>query len=1283
MSVTFPLASNQRDVWHDQAAYHNSPIYNIGLSFCFDGEIDYKLLEKAISQLISENDALRLIFHEKNGHILQSIGEASDYTLEFIDFSSDINPNYAVQEWIKHTFQQPFFFDEKEYLSQFALLKESAKRFYLLTKYHHIISDGWSTKVVIDRLAELYNAFLSGGSSPQSTVQQNYLDFVKQEQKYFCSDTYQRDADYWLSTFPTLPPPLIKNRYPTLKKESLPKANIHRNTLNRSFYNSINQFAQDHQSSVYHVLLSALTLYFSRTSQQNEIVIGIPSLNRNGARFKEVLGMFVSVFPLTLKVDNNDNVDQLIKTCGKALREAYRHQCFPLSAICKHLEIFQHKRNSLFDLVFSYERQEYSTPFGNATISARQQFSQVARYPLTVSICEFHNLHDVDMVLEGAENAFTLQDLDLLGSRLQFILEQMIARPQTRISDIDLLPTNEKNLIFKQFNKTSTKTPFTLSVTQQFQNQVSLNPDAIAVEYLATKLSYRQLDLISNRHAHPLIHLGASSNKIVAICAPRCPEMIIGILAILKTTAAYLPIDPDTPADRIAEILLQSKAVALLCINEQKKRLSPLHPHLVILDEPLDNREDDLNTAPAGLKSDEHDLAYVIFTSGSTGLPKGVMLEHGTLSIRLRWLQEAFKITPEDRIAQTIQFNFDPSIIEIFLALTQGACLVLAPSGYQTPEAFAQFIVQQKINALALVPSGLRNLMQGLEQYTTTSLRVVCCGGEVLPAKLASEFINKTGARLLNVYGPTETAILASAYECAGEVDSLPLPIGRPIDDTRIYIVDNQLKLLPVGVTGEIVIGGEAVARGYLYQDDLTRERFLPNPYYSAPNSRLYKTGDIGYIGADGQLNFVGRIDNQVKISGYRIELGEIETLLTSHPKIRAAAVKIIENNHQKNIYAYIEAIEPQTPASETLSAELSKLLRYKLPDYMQPRTIISIDAVPIKQNGKIDYERLPNPEQISRPTKRKLPTSPLELQLVKLWADTLKTHDIGIEDNFFELGGDSLAAVTLMIKIEQLFGTRHSLSLLLENPTVFQLAEVLSQEQASIVMPLLITLSEDKTACPFYLAASGHGDIIRFTNLSEKLKGSCSLHMLQPPAPSDNYLSIEAIANAYAETILNQNEAPGYIGGFSIGGITALETARILVKLGKPPKGVFLLDTAYPRWPLKSPVLFWLLRSFSKFFHLDNTVINGRYLGVMFADPGIVTQLLAIQNHKINPFDYPVVLFISTRIKPIKFWALSKWSDIFCNLTRHSISGSHGEIFQPPHLQILANAIRTYIKNK
>lgn len=1279
MNTTFPLASNQRDIWYDQLAHQESSVYNIGGYLSIHGELNIPLLEKAFVQLILESDALRIVIHQEDGTPRQIITHnENNLYLQFVDFSNDDNPEIAAHKYLDEGFKKPFLLSKEGQLARYVLIKVNNKRYYILAAYHHIVSDGWSTTMVNARIEELYNALLEN-RPPKNPPEYQYVDYVKQEQEYFNSNAYQRDAEYWLSVIPSLPSAIIEKRYSVTQSSTLPKAHLHTFSLSRVFYNNLIVFAQNQKSTTYHALLSALALYFSRTTQQNEIVIGVPSLNRSGAKFKDVLGMFVSLSPLILNVEPASNISQLMQLCGKTLREVYRHQRFPLGDICKRLEMLRNNRDSLFDIVLSYEKQEYSQPYGNATISAHQQFSGIARYPLAVTICEFNELHDVEVVLEGAENSFTPAELEMLGNRLQLILTQMVENPQKCLSDVDLLPENEKVILFEQFNPIVEKEPFTASVIQQFQKQVTLNPDAIAVEFKKKQFSYLQLDMLSNYYVQPLINLGAKKNEIVAICLPRCPEMLVGILAILKANAAYLPINSDTPTERIAEILQQSRAVALLTISEEKKRLSSLHSNFIFLDEPFAAQENTVNTRI----SNGDDLAYVIFTSGSTGRPKGVMLCHEMLEIRLRWLQKTFQITPTDRVAQTIQFSFDPSLIEIFLALTQGACLVLAPSGFQSPKAFAQFIVEQKINAFASVPSSVRHLLQGLESYSTTDLRVICCGGEVLPPKLASEFITKTGARILNVYGPTETVILATAFECSKNDNYTVLPIGRPIDNTKIYVVDEQLNLLPIGVTGEIVIGGEAVAKGYLNQDDLTKERFLTDPFDT--EKRVYKTGDTGYIGVDGQLYFIGRIDNQVKISGYRIELGEIESLLENHAKVQAAAVNVIENNQQKTIYAYVESVNYQEK-SGALTTELSKLLRANLPDYMQPRAIILLESIPTKSNGKIDYDNLPKPEISTNVIVKKVASSSLEMQVMQAWRDTLKINDIGIEDNFFEFGGDSLAAVTLMIKLEQLLGKRYSLSLLLENPTISQLAQAIQQEKNLLnELPLLIPLSDSNPETPFYLAASGHGDIMRFTSLAEKLGDICSVTMLQPPSPSEKYITIEAIANAYAEAILSQNAPSGYIGGFSIGGIAALETARILIEKGHPPRGIFLIDTVYPRWPLKSPVLFWFFRFMSKFFNLNKFVVNGRYLGEMFNDPGIMTQLLAWQNHTIKPFDKLVVLFISTGMQPIKLWTLSKWTDVFRkhNLIRQSISGSHGEIFLPPHLNVLADAISYHIRRK
>ena len=769
MNTTFPLASNQRDIWYDQLAHQESSVYNIGGYLSIHGELNIPLLEKAFVQLILESDALRIVIHQEDGTPRQIITHnENNLYLQFVDFSNDDNPEIAAHKYLDEGFKKPFLLSKEGQLARYVLIKVNNKRYYILAAYHHIVSDGWSTTMVNARIEELYNALLEN-RPPKNPPEYQYVDYVKQEQEYFNSNAYQRDAEYWLSVIPSLPSAIIEKRYSVTQSSTLPKAHLHTFSLSRVFYNNLIVFAQNQKSTTYHALLSALALYFSRTTQQNEIVIGVPSLNRSGAKFKDVLGMFVSLSPLILNVEPASNISQLMQLCGKTLREVYRHQRFPLGDICKRLEMLRNNRDSLFDIVLSYEKQEYSQPYGNATISAHQQFSGIARYPLAVTICEFNELHDVEVVLEGAENSFTPAELEMLGNRLQLILTQMVENPQKCLSDVDLLPENEKVILFEQFNPIVEKEPFTASVIQQFQKQVTLNPDAIAVEFKKKQFSYLQLDMLSNYYVQPLINLGAKKNEIVAICLPRCPEMLVGILAILKANAAYLPINSDTPTERIAEILQQSRAVALLTISEEKKRLSSLHSNFIFLDEPFAAQENTVNTRI----SNGDDLAYVIFTSGSTGRPKGVMLCHEMLEIRLRWLQKTFQITPTDRVAQTIQFSFDPSLIEIFLALTQGACLVLAPSGFQSPKAFAQFIVEQKINAFASVPSSVRHLLQGLESYSTTDLRVICCGGEVLPPKLASEFITKTGARILNVYGGNDIKIDGVEYKILHESDIL------------------------------------------------------------------------------------------------------------------------------------------------------------------------------------------------------------------------------------------------------------------------------------------------------------------------------------------------------------------------------------------------------------------------------------------------------------------------------------------------------------------------------
>lgn len=1272
MNKYLQLATNQQDILYDQSIYPGSPLYNIGGSLIIFGSVNFELLNKAINHLITESDVFRITINKEQPNKQQLLKKIK-FDLEYIDFSSHKTPKNQAQQWLENSFKKPFSLDKNELLWHFALIKESEKRYYLMTKYHHLIADGWSTTIVISRLAEIYNAFLNNQSIEKKSSQR-YFKYIKEEQQYLNSTAFQVDSKYWATAMPKVPQTLISRRYPISSNNLLPKAHLHRFKIERNFYNEIIEFSSQNKSTSYQTILLVFAVYFSRVFQREEIIIGVPSLNRGGAQYKDVLGMFIRLSPLIIQITNTENTFQLLQKCKKRIKELYRHRRFPLGEISKRLKLLQNGRDTLFDIVLSYEKHDYSASYGNASISAIQQFSGVARFPLAVTICEFSDVSDVEIIFEGAENCFSEKDLKLLADRFLYILQQIIKQPQKTVQEIDVLADDDKQIIFDRFNQSNKQQKKSPSVVQLFQQQAKTQASKTAISFQNIETSYQQLELLSSTLAQHLVNQGVKANDVVAICLPNCAEMIVSILAILKASAAYLPIPADIPDHRIINILQQSRTELLITHSQYQERLSALHKNTLC----ADKYQFLANQSAKQLEKiniDPQSLAYVIFTSGSSGNPKGVMVEHSALSSRLNYLQSLFKITPKDRMGQTIHYFFDPSIIEIFLSLTQGACLVLIPESCYTEKNFANCIINQQITALALVPSSVRMLLNGLEESQQTSLRVACCGGERLEADLAKQFSQQTKAKLFNVYGSTETTIIASAWEYKDDFTGQMLPIGIPVDNTEIFIRDKHLHILPVNVLGEIVVSGNTLASGYINQPELSQKTFSISP---GNQSKYYKSGDIGYIDYDGLLYFCGRDDRQVKISGYRTELGEIESVLQRHPKVTTAAVSIIESGQRKNIYAYVETKLKNTVS---LIEELSLLLRQQLPNYMQPRAIISLLSIKTSLTGKVDYALLPKPDSIVKSKTINIPCNRLEAHLQKLWSQILSTEKIGIHENFFELGGDSLSAVSLMIAIEQLIGFRHPLSFLLENPCIADQALALDSMSSDTEPQLLITLSNQQNTTSLFIAASGHGDYLRFSNLANALQEISNVYMLQPSIIDNKHDSINTIAQHYADKIMQHGDDPFYISGFSIGGITALETARILVKQGTPPKGVILLDTIYPRWPIQSPTLFKLLKYLTGFFNLNRTILNNRRLEAMLNDTGIKVQLNGLPKHKIQGVDLPINLVLTKGMWMFQPLFFSSWSRLFNKqLTRHSISGLHGAMFQQPHLQQLIEIIRKII---
>ncbi len=1263
------LALNQRDIWYKQTMHLKSPLFNIGGTCIFNGSIDYNMLNKAIQQLIIENDTLRINISNQAPYTQTLINQYT-YKLEFVDFSKHASAAKKAHAWLDDNFKRPFTFNKNHWLWQFALIKESSGCFYLMTKYHHVILDGGSVQLVIIRLSELYNALLEKQSIEIKPIP-SYFDFIKQEQKYLGSSHYQVDDKYWSHKLPELPSTLISRRYPDSVNSILPKAHNHRFKIKREFYENIRQFSVHNDNTIVHTFLGVIGLYFSRIYQREDICIGIPVINRSGARYKKTLGMFTNLSPLVLEITQSDNTHQLLQHCKSQLRELYKHHRFPLNHIKKRLNLLQKGRNQLFDIVFSYEKFDFSASFGGVSQQAKQYFSDTAGHPLIISICEFNNTDDVEVIFEGAENCFTREDLLYLENRFLVILQQMLDKPNKVLKDFNLLTINDTKIIFETFNRNIVHQKEVFNVIQLFQQQVKQRPHQCAVEFQKHTLSYQKLDQLSSQLAQHLLDQGIKTNDMIAIHLPRSVNMIIGILAILKTSAAYLPIPTDSPNQRIEFIFEQSQTKILLTDSHYSAQ-SPHHPQIICIDDyqttsnnplqPLEN----INIKP-------ENLAYVIFTSGTTGSPKGVMVEHKALSSRLNWLQSLFKLSPNDRMGQTIQYYFDPSIIEIFVSLSQGASLIIAPENSNTPQKFSQFILDQKITSLALVPSTLRILLAGLkENKQKTKLRFACCGGERLEAELAEQFIQQTSATLYNVYGPTEATIIATAWKCQKHFKDKVLPLGKPADNTQILICDENLEILPVNEIGEIIICGDTLTKGYINQPRLNKKTF-PSGFHN--HSRLYKTGDMGYINNQGLLYFSGRIDRQVKISGYRIELSEIENILQDHDHVSSVAVTTPIFEHQKQLIAYVETKREDT---DTLLKELSFLLRQHLPSYMQPRAIIPLTTIKTSQTGKIDYSSLPLPDLTVHLNKEYAPHNLLETQLLQLWKNTLSINKIGMNDNFFESGGDSISAVRLMIAIETITGVLQPLSFLLENPSIATQASALYKTGPNNSLNLLISLSAQKNTLPFFIAASGTGDYLRFSKLADCLKDNCSVHMLQP-AENHNPQSIHSIAQTYADNIIQHCNAPYYLSGFSIGGITALETARILIKQGRPPLGVILFDSIFPRWPLQSLWLFKFLGKIVNLCNLREKIINNRHLEVMINDPGIITQVSALSEHTIKTVDLPIDLILTKKMWMFHPLIRSSWAKLFKNqLTKHSVNGLHGEMFQEPYVQELAKLIKT-----
>ncbi|AOM39864.1 non-ribosomal peptide synthetase [Xenorhabdus hominickii] len=1027
-SCQFSLSSTQQVVWLDQILHPDTSNYHLGSLILIEGELNETLLVRAFEALVHRHDALRLQLIYTQELPLQAMADSLPLRGTIYDFSHHTDAEARAAQHFQATFMHPFDLNGKLWRSE--LIRVSDKRWYWQFCCHHLIGDAMSLGRVPAELANIYRRLARG---EELEAAPSYLDFITEDRAYLGSPRYAHDLQFWLDRYKILPPALLRHPNPDNKKE-------HGQTepvlwqMNRDFFRRIENMVTAHGLSVLHFMYAVLACYFSRTTDTKNIVLGIPVHNRRNAKQKCTLGMFSSVIPVGITLAPHDTFLDVMRKAAAELRLCYKHQRLPITEINQHTQIQQKTgRTQLFDVMLSFESFETSDCIPDVTI----QYVKIKRgtpLPLFIGLYQYRFTHNQDINLpvtvefNFSPHYLKRTEVIALQSRLAVLMEAALSNPEVQIRNLPLLSPTEQHQLLVDFNATQTDYPKDILIHQLFETQAEHNPDAIAVVCGERSLSYGELNSRANGLAHHLIAQGVHPDDRVALCAERSVEMVVGLLAILKSGGAYVPLDPVYPAERLAYMLNDAAPVILLIQAAWVDTLAgsmPTSVPTIILDELDTTLAEKPNHNPEAqmLMLTAHHLAYVIYTSGATGHPKGVMSSHQALCNRLLWFVRDI-VTPPLIAALKTSISFIDSITETLGVLSAGGKLVVFNDHHvKDMTRFSTGLCHANVNYLVIMPSILKRLIQGDGDQGDglKSIRTLVCSGEKLTPELARQVMkNYPKIRLLNFYGSSEINGDATWYKyySAADVSSASM-IGQPLPNTQAYILDTHKQPVPLGVIGEVYIAGAGVACGYLNRPELTAECFLADPFSADPDARMYKTGDLGRWHPDGNIEYVGRNDFQIKLCGFPIELGEIETCLAQCHGVREAVVLAREDEPgQKRLVAYML---PQAGVT-LVPTELRQQLAQHLAEYMLPSTFMVLETFPLTANGKLARQALPAPESSAMVARGyEAPIGEMETVLTQIWQELLGLARIGRHDHFFELGGHSLMIISLLERLRLL----------------------------------------------------------------------------------------------------------------------------------------------------------------------------------------------------------------------------------------------------------------------
>ena len=1069
LSQPVPLSFSQQRLWFLNQWNEHSATYNIPAAIQLTGELQMTALEAALREITRRHEVLKTSFQVVNNTPVQVVNADINITFNIVDLQTipTSEQTAVVQQHIALELSTPFDITIAP-LFRMQLLRLSSISHVLLLNIHHIISDGWSVGVFIQELSTLYAAFTEGKPSPLAELAIQYADFAVWQREYLTEEVLNQKLKYWqeklagatpLLELPTRPRPPIQTY----------NGNTFSQKIGAELTQKLNTLSQETGATLFMTLQAAFVTLLHRYSGQTDILVGTPVANRDRREIEPLIGFFVNTLVLRNQISGNPSFLELLQQVRQTTLDGFSHQDVPFEQV---VEALQPERNlsysPLFQVMFALQ---------NAPVSELELLGlKIAPFEMEIVTAKFDltlSMEEIGGKLRGTweynTDLFDSQTITRMAGHFANLLNAITSNPQQLIADLHLLTPSECHQILVEWNQTQAEYPKDLCLHQLFEAQVQRTPDHIAVIGEREKFTYAELNTRANQLAHYLQSLGVGADTLIGICLERSLEMVVGLLGILKAGGAYVPLDPEYPVERL-EFMIQDAQINLLLTQQHLLASLPeLEAKIICLDqnwELITSVSTSQSLAPSSQYPDH--LAYVIYTSGSTGKPKGVMIPHRAIVNHMVWMQNTFPLTSNDQVLQKTPFSFDAATWEFYAPLLAGAQLVMAqPGGHRDSNYLINIINQHQITTIQLVPSLLRMLLDSRDFASCRSLTRVFCGGEILTRELVECCQSQIAADIYNLYGPTETTINATYFHYPTKLEneelfpnSHTIPIGRPIANTQIYLLNKNLQPVPVGVPGEIYIGGDALARGYLHRLELTQEKFINNPF---GEGLLYKTGDLARYLGDGNIEYIERVDFQVKLRGFRIELGEIEKAIVQHPQVKQTAVIVREDQPgDQRLVAYLIP-DGTAPTSD----ELRNSLKQQLPDYMIPSVFVVLETFPLTPNGKLDRNALPAPDINFTSQNFTPPSTPTEILIADIFASLLKVKEVSIDDNFFSLGGHSLLATQVISRLRAIFHIEVPLRILFASPTVAELDQAihkLQETDSGFLSPPLVPVTRDNS---------------------------------------------------------------------------------------------------------------------------------------------------------------------------------------------------------------------------